>query len=183
MHVGRHGRRKSLEGRRKGRAGAKRSASRPARPSACVADGTLAGVSADLRVIAQTRVDEAKALLAAGLPSGAYYLAGYAVEAGLKAVIVKNWQTSLTGCALPPKGDLDKTYVHNLEKLVGVSGLQADLETETSTNAAFKKYWLVVKDWNESTRYETWTTSDAQDLITAIDDGNNGVLQWLKTHW
>ena len=43
----------------------------------------------DLQLLANIRLDEAKALLAASLPAGAYYLAGYAVECGLKACIAK----------------------------------------------------------------------------------------------
>ena len=41
----------------------------------------------EFRELATLRLAEAKALLDAGLPDGAYYLAGYAVECGLKACI------------------------------------------------------------------------------------------------
>ena len=44
----------------------------------------------DLQQPALTRLAEAKALLAAGFPAGAYYLAGYAVECALKACIAKD---------------------------------------------------------------------------------------------
>lgn len=43
----------------------------------------------DLHVLSRIRLKEAKALLDAGLYDGAYYLAGYAVECGLKACIAK----------------------------------------------------------------------------------------------
>ena len=43
----------------------------------------------DLQSLARTRHAEAKALLRAGRSDGAYYLAGYAVECGLKACIAK----------------------------------------------------------------------------------------------
>ena len=39
------------------------------------------------RRLAEQRITEAQALLDAGLPSGAYYLAGYSVECALKASI------------------------------------------------------------------------------------------------
>lgn len=39
--------------------------------------------------IAEERARDAEALLAAGQWSGAYYLAGYAVECGLKACIAR----------------------------------------------------------------------------------------------
>jgi hypothetical protein len=42
----------------------------------------------DLQQLADARIAEANALLAAGLWDGAYYLAGYAVECALKACIM-----------------------------------------------------------------------------------------------
>ena len=45
---------------------------------------------ADLQKLSNTRIREAKALFAAGEYSGAYYLAGYAVECALKACFAKN---------------------------------------------------------------------------------------------
>jgi HEPN domain-containing protein len=44
---------------------------------------------ADFQQLSELRLREAQALLAAGLPDGAYYLAGYAVECALKACIAK----------------------------------------------------------------------------------------------
>jgi hypothetical protein len=44
----------------------------------------------DLQILAQTGLTESKALLRAGLPDGAYYLAGYSVECALKACIAKH---------------------------------------------------------------------------------------------
>lgn len=43
----------------------------------------------DLQSLSRWRLLEAKALLGANLPSGAYYLAGYAVECALKLVLPK----------------------------------------------------------------------------------------------
>jgi len=41
-----------------------------------------------LRQLAEDRILDAACLLACGRPAGAYYLAGYAVECGLKACIL-----------------------------------------------------------------------------------------------
>lgn len=41
----------------------------------------------EFRELTTLRLAEARALLDAGLPDGAYYLAGYAVECALKACI------------------------------------------------------------------------------------------------
>jgi len=43
----------------------------------------------DFQQLAEVRIDEAAVLLAHGKYDGAYYLAGYAVECGLKACIAK----------------------------------------------------------------------------------------------
>jgi hypothetical protein len=47
----------------------------------------------DLQNLANERIAEAKILLDAGKWSGAYYLAGYAVECGLKACIANLLKT------------------------------------------------------------------------------------------
>jgi len=44
--------------------------------------------------VARAREREAKALLAASEWSGAYYLSGYAVECGLKAVLASQFKAS-----------------------------------------------------------------------------------------
>lgn len=41
----------------------------------------------DFQRVSEIRLRESRALLAAGFPEGAYYLAGYAVECALKACI------------------------------------------------------------------------------------------------
>jgi HEPN domain-containing protein len=43
----------------------------------------------ELRQLAEDRIADAAILLAGGRWSGAYYLAGYAVECGLKACVAK----------------------------------------------------------------------------------------------
>jgi hypothetical protein len=43
----------------------------------------------DFQQLADVRIDEALALLGQGKFDGAYYLAGYAVECGLKACIAR----------------------------------------------------------------------------------------------
>jgi HEPN domain-containing protein len=52
-----------------------------------VQEGSWAMNRFDSQKLASLRLREAKALLAAGFPEGAYYLAGYAVECALKACL------------------------------------------------------------------------------------------------
>jgi len=140
-------------------------------------------MGADLRTLAALRLDEAKSLVANGFSSGAYYLCGYSVECGLKAVIVKSWQLMFASYGLPGKNEVIDTYVHNLTKLVNVANLSTALTTEATANPNFRDYWEVVKDWNESSRYEVWTPQEAQDIILAVDDPDDGVMRWLRPHW
>ena len=65
--------------------------------------------------LADVRIDEAAVLLVRGKSDGAYYLAGYAVECGLKACIAK-----LTNQHdFPPKPrSIHDYYSHDIEKLV-----------------------------------------------------------------
>jgi len=49
---------------------------------------------ATFQKLAEARLAEATLLLASGLPSGAYYLAGYAIECALKAIIAAQFRAS-----------------------------------------------------------------------------------------
>jgi HEPN domain-containing protein len=133
----------------------------------------------DLKGLALARLREAKVLLANGEYSGAYYLAGYAVECALKACIAKQTKHH----EFPDKKRAVKSWDHNLEALVGVAELQASLQAESKSNPKFSANWDVVKDWSETSRYKTWNQQDAQDLIQAISENKHGVLPWLKHHW
>jgi 16S rRNA G527 N7-methylase RsmG len=55
--------------------------------------------------------------------------------------------------------------VHDLTKLVNVANLAAPLSAEAAANPRFRDYWEVVKDWNESSRYELWSQQDAQEFL------------------
>lgn len=140
-------------------------------------------MSADLRDLALARLDEAQVLLGEGRPSGAYYLAGYTVECGLKAIIVKEWQTLVAGYSLPEKADLLQTYVHSFTKLLNVCGLAGALEADSKRNARFRAFWEIANNWSESSRYQIWTPQAATDMVLAVSDPKDGVLPWLQTHW
>lgn len=133
----------------------------------------------DLQGLARSRIAEARHLLQGGLYAGAYYLAGYAVECGLKACIAKKTRRY----DFPDKKTVDSSYVHDLERLVGVAGLARELQLESQTSRAFEVNWATVKDWTEQSRYEQHSAQQAQDLILAITNQRNGVLRWLRSHW
>jgi HEPN domain-containing protein len=72
----------------------------------------------ELRALAATRLKEAKILLGAGCPDGAYYLAGYAVECALKACIAKQTQRH----DFPEKQIVIDSHTHDLTKLLDPAG-------------------------------------------------------------
>ena len=134
----------------------------------------------DWQKLATERIVDAKALLAAKRWAGAYYLAGYAVECGLKACAARQFQEH----EVPDKTVVNDFYTHRLDKLLGISGIKAALETRAEAGPDFQVNWNTVRDWSETSRYDHSTTeAKARDMLVAVADPNNGVLPWLKTQW
>lgn len=133
----------------------------------------------ELQQLAEDRAIDAQVLLSGGRWSGAYYLAGYAIECGLKACIAK-----LTNSHdYPDKDFVNKCYTHKIEVLVTLSGLETERKVEADANPTFGAYWLIVKDWDEKGRYQQWTEPQARQLVDAVIDATNGVLTWIKVRW
>src|SRR5687768_3524088 len=88
----------------------------------------------ELRQLAEDRIADAAILLAAGRWAGAYYLAGYAIECGLKACIAR-----LTNQDDFPRDReyVEECYTHHLEKLLKVAGFKPALDADTLANPAF----------------------------------------------
>jgi HEPN domain-containing protein len=133
----------------------------------------------DLQRLAGIRIREAKALFKAGEYSGAYYLAGYAVECALKACIAKETLKH----DFPDKDRANKSYVHSPSELIKVAELYRDLQMDGATNPALDANWNVVTKWSERSRYETWSRSEAKALIEAVSRKGNGVLPWIRRRW
>jgi HEPN domain-containing protein len=138
----------------------------------------------DLQKLAQARLDDASALLSAGRWSGAYYLAGYALECGLKACLLRyiGDSTAVFGSDGYLK-ELSKCWTHDLVFLVKFAGLEADFTTARGANSTLSVNWGVAKDWEELSRYEAKNESDAKTLYNAIADKPDGVFQWIVSHW
>lgn len=130
--------------------------------------------------LAKIRLEDAEALLQQGCYSGAYYLCGYIVECGLKACIAK--QTKKFDFPPNPTTIRD-IYVHDLEKLIKAAGLRRALDEDLEKDSDLEVNWALVKDWNEKSRYEKHTETEAQNLYDAITDKKHGVLQWLSRRW
>jgi HEPN domain-containing protein len=138
----------------------------------------------ELQRLAQARLADAKALLDAGRWAGAYYIAGYAVECGLKSCILH--YVEKTGRIFKEREylkDLGKCWTHEPVQLVALAGLTAELGIATGRNPNLGGYWGVVKDWSETSRYEEKTEAEAKALYGAITQDPDGVLKWINTHW
>jgi hypothetical protein len=135
----------------------------------------------DLQQLADVRIAETKALLAlpAPMPDGAYYLAGYAVECALKACVAMTYNQH----DWPEKKFVNDCHTHNILALVHLAGLEAARVADAVANPALGLNWIIVKDWNEQSRYQRHSLAKAQKLIDAVADAANGVLPWIKARW
>ncbi len=78
------------------------------------------------------RSEDALALIRLGRYAGAYYIAGYAVECGLKAVIAGQTKQD----DFPPK-EWSKYDVHDLTKLRNLAGLESTFDQEIALDKSF----------------------------------------------
>lgn len=136
---------------------------------------------AQLQQLAEDRIVDARCLLDGGRWSGAYYLAGYAVECGLKACIMAHVEA--VGAIFQDKKFSEKCWTHDLEELLKLANLKPTLDADTAANTAFSTNWGVAKDWKETSRYEQKTQAQAQTMYDAIASNPDGVLPWLRIRW
>jgi len=132
----------------------------------------------DLQRLSNIRVREATALFKVGEYSGAYYLAGYAVECALKACFAK----AVRRHDFPDKSRSRKVFIHNLPELLDLAELKKDLMVAAQADPILEAAWNVVCDWTEESRYAVWTRADAQKVLGAIK-GRGAVLPWIKRRW
>ena len=133
----------------------------------------------DFQEISELRLRESQALLAAGLPDGAYYLAGYAVECALKACIAKRTQKH----DFPEKKLVNDSHTHDLEKLLNVAELKGELDAAVQADASMEESRTTVQEWSETSRYERKTVQEATRLLKAIEDQKGGLLPWIMQRW
>ena len=134
---------------------------------------------ATLQRLSTERIEDSQCLLAGQRWSGAYYLAGYALESALKSCVVAYVERNIS-VLFGRHGFQQKCWTHNLETLLE----QADLKNQKeSWNPELLENWLIAKDWNEASRYESKNESSTRKLYEAITDNNEGVLKWLKNFW
>ena len=134
---------------------------------------------AELEALAHEKLDDAAALIADSRWSSGYYLAGYAAELALKACIAKAFKAD----TIPDKDLVNATYSHNFRSLIGTAGLGADLRNREQADANFAANWGVVNSWSPNARYARATQQQAEELLRAISDQDDGVFAWIKAFW
>ena len=133
----------------------------------------------DFQEIAEIRLQESRALLAAGFPEGAYYLAGYAVECALKACIAKRTREH----DFPEKKLVNDSHTHDLGKLLQLAELKSELDAVVQDDPFMRSILETIQDWSETSRYEKKTVQDAKALLAAIEDREGGLLPWMRLRW
>jgi HEPN domain-containing protein len=137
-----------------------------------------------LQTLADERVKDAEALLAAGRWAAAYYLVGYAVECGLKACVLRHIEeTGAIYADAKYLKDLGGCWTHDLDKLIALAELNESLGRAMGANPRFEANVNVVKAWKETSRYRPAEEVEARRLYEAITEQPDGVLQWIRTYW
>lgn len=137
----------------------------------------------ELQQLAEDRLADAQILLEEQRWSGAYYIAGYALECGLKVCVLAYIERTGVIFEKGGKDFVGKCWTHKLNDLVDLSGLTDELNSRRRMpGTQFGKFWSTASKWGEESRYQQKPRRDAEDLIEAITH-NDGVLLWIKTHW
>jgi HEPN domain-containing protein len=132
--------------------------------------------------LAEERVQDSKLLLDGGQWAAAYYLAGYAIECGLKSCVLAFAEKN-ADVIYREKKYSEKCWTHDIGALVDVSGLEAIRLAEAYAIPDFGVNWGVVQKWNEQTRDQFKAEADAKRIYEAVTHHVNGVLPWIRIHW
>ena len=126
------------------------------------------------------RLREARTLFKLHEYSGAYYLAGYAIECALKACIAKKVQRH----DFPDRQQKgNDPYIHDLVQLTSLAGLKESTRQLSDSDSEFQKNWAVTILWSEQSRYRVFEKKESERLIDAIIERRHGVMPWVKKHW
>jgi hypothetical protein len=131
--------------------------------------------------MAEERILDAEALINGGRWAGAYYVAGYAVECGLKACLLA--QMVRTGWVFQERVKVEECRTHDFDELIRIAGLRSELDGSLAASRAFAGNWGIVSQWKVSTRYEPKAEADARAFYAAIADNPDGVLRWIQKYW
>jgi HEPN domain-containing protein len=126
--------------------------------------------------LAEAKVEDAKLLLSVGRAANAYYLAGYAVELMLKAILSGRFREN----TLPDRALVSQLYSHDLARLTRLALLDVALQQHEESDGDFRSRWEIVLRWTEESRYGEHDGDATAALIEAIENPEHGVLPWLR---
>ena len=129
--------------------------------------------------LSDVRIAEAQALISAGLWAGAYYLAGYAVECKLKALVVKKVDNE-SGIIFREQRFQSDVWTHNFADLLKSLGLLEKLKQDKKKNSRLENYWNIASNWDEATRFGFPDETQARNLVEAVLDPTDEVLSWIS---
>ena len=136
----------------------------------------------DIRDLAELRLAEADFLFTGKFYEGAFYLAGYAVELCLKAKICECLNLPDLYVKHVPKTELSKVFmVHNLDRLLLLSGLLTTFETVKLSEPKLMKAWSCLAVWNEKARYDKRNSHTDCDIKEFIDSVRL-ITEWINKH-
>lgn len=134
-----------------------------------------------LKTLAEDRLNEAKLLCRNGYYQGAYYIAGYAVEFALKALICKRLGVEVF-VGGPGMSEVTRSLqTHHLPTLLVFAVLFTDLQREKDINESLFKDWSKVAEWSEQRRYEPLSCS--QQTVISFINASEHVMQWIFKHY
>lgn len=125
--------------------------------------------------LAAEKLAAAEALAARYFWTDAYYLAGYAVELLLKARIAGRFKAD----TIPDPKTVKGIYIHDLTALVTQAGLDNELRARKADRPAFAENWAITARWTEQARYGMIEARQAQALLKALRDPDDGAVTWL----
>jgi HEPN domain-containing protein len=131
-----------------------------------------------LQAVATGKLDDAVLLLVHGRYSNASYLAGYAVEVALKAVIAKQFLPGV----IPEKGLVNSIYTHDLRDCLDWRTFGAELKRKAARSRS-PAIASIVSQWSEARRYDIIEESRARELLEAVGEAQGGVFPWIILHW
>ncbi len=99
---------------------------------------------------------------------------GYSLECALKSCVLA--YVERTGIIFVDKKFAQRCWTHDTEELVRQSDLATRRGVDIQNNPILSQNWLIAKDWNESSRYQTSTQLQAETLFMALTDQTDGVL-------
>ena len=132
-----------------------------------------------LQALAQAKLDDAELLFQHGRFANSYYLFGYAAELAIKSRISGLFRAG----TIPDRKLVNDIYSHDLNKLMGLAGLVAELEASRKASAVFDGYRATVASWAETSRYEVVEEFRSAAMRDAMMHADEGVFQWLQARW